>query len=147
MNSRTHRQRERETERERERRKSTGVRNSSPLSSTPRTNEREAQLHPTRKRRSEVPHTPTSSAAVLDLLNLTSAHFELYMYPIHQGKTLPHAGEAHLTSNISDPLLPHAGETLLSNPPSIILDPPKTDLDLDPPKTDLVVATEDRRCH
>ena len=47
-----------------------------------------------------------------------------------QGSELPHAGEAHLTSNISNPLLPHAGETLLSNPPSTIPDPPKTD----PPK-------------
>ncbi|KAF3951859.1 hypothetical protein CMV_022529 [Castanea mollissima] len=37
-----------------------------------------------------------------------------------------------------------AGETLLSNPPSTIPDPPKTDLVLDPPKTDLVAAFEDR---
>ena len=140
MNSKTHR------EIERERRKSTGVRNPSPLSSTPCTNERETQLHPTRSRRSEVPHTSTSSAAVPDPLNLAIAHFELCMYPIHQGKTLPHAGETHLTSNISDSSLPHANETLLSNPPSTIPDPPKTDLDLDPPKTDLVVATKDRRC-
>ena len=42
-----------------------------------------------------------------------------------QGSELRHAGEAHLTSNISNPLLPHAGETLLSNPPSTIPDPPK----------------------
>ncbi|KAF3955871.1 hypothetical protein CMV_018959 [Castanea mollissima] len=52
------------------------------------------------------PHIPLSSAAVPVPLNLTSAYFELCMYPIHQGKTLPHAGEAHLTSNISDPSLP-----------------------------------------
>ena len=92
---------------ERERRKSTGVRNPSPLSSTPRTNEREMQLHPTRRRRFEVPHTPTSSAAIPNPLNLTSTHFELYMYSIHQGKTLPHADETHLTFNISNPSLPH----------------------------------------
>ena len=55
-------------ERERERRKSTGVRNPSPLSSTPCTG--------------------------------------VYMYPIQQGKHLPHASEAHLTSNISDLSLP-----------------------------------------
>nr|POE64611.1 hypothetical protein CFP56_41035 [Quercus suber] len=90
-----------------------------------------------------------SSTVVPNPLNLTSAHFELSMYPIHQGKTLPHAGEAHLTSNISDLSLLHASETLLSNPPYTIPDPPKTDppktnLDLDPPKTDLVATVEDR---
>ena len=69
---------ERERERERER-ESKGVWNPSPLSSTPRTNERETQLHPTRRRRSEVPHNPTSSAAVPDPLNLTSAHWALHV--------------------------------------------------------------------
>ena len=49
----------------------------------------------------------------------------------HAGEAhFPHASEAHLTSNISDLSLPHAGETLLSNPPSTILYPPKTN----PPK-------------
>ena len=43
--------------------------------STPHTNKRETQLHPTRSRQSEVPPSP-------------------------------HVGEAHLTSNIFDPLLP-----------------------------------------
>nr|POE92657.1 hypothetical protein CFP56_35200 [Quercus suber] len=88
------------------------------FSSTPCTNERETGLHPTRQRRSEVhPHSEEqrhrfplhaggfSPFSSLLSLNLTSAHFELCMYPIHQGKTLPHAGEAHLTSNISDPSL------------------------------------------
>ena len=45
-------------------------------------------------------------------------------------QTLPHAGEAHLTSNIFDLSLPYAGKTLLSNPPSTIPDPSK----IDPPK-------------
>ena len=86
------------------------------LSSTLCTNERETQLHPTLQRQSEIhPHSDEqccrfplrasefSPFSSLLSLNLTSAHFELYMYPIHQGKTLPHANEAIPASNISNP--------------------------------------------
>ena len=113
---------------------------------------RTLQLHPTHQRegdrapppmptlvrgpptlRQVVPLSPFSS--VLSL-NLTSAHFELCMYLIHQDKTLPTPAKP-----ISPPTYPihrshAAGETLLLYPPSTILDPPKTDL---------VAAIEDRR--
>ena len=80
--------------------------------STPRTNERETQLHPTRNRRSEVP-PPTLAKPISPPTFLIRC--------------------SHVT-----------GETLLSNPPSTIFDPPKTDLVLDPPKTDLITIAEDR---
>ena len=74
------------------------------------------QLHPhapTIERLSSTPHfverltsthTPTPVRWVFSLFfsSLTFAHFELCMYPIYQGKNLPHAGEAIPTSNISD---------------------------------------------
>ena len=88
------------------------------FNSTPHTNERETELHPTCWHQSEVhPHSDEqrrrfplraggfSPFSSLLSLNLTPAHFELCMYPIHQGKTHPHVDEAHLTSNISDPSL------------------------------------------
>ena len=77
------------------------------------------QLHPhapTIERRSSTPHfvegltsthTPTPVRWVFSLFfsSLTSAHFELYIYPIHQGKNLTHTDEAIPTSNISNPSL------------------------------------------
>ena len=83
-----------------------------PSTPPPRTNDRETQLHPTLRQRSDIhphsdtapPYTPTLVRWVFSLFfsSLTFAHFELCMYPIYQGKNLPHAGEAIPTSNISD---------------------------------------------
>ena len=88
------------------------------------------QLHPTHQREgNRAPsHAPTSVRGPPTLWRVASpfsplhqcvfsiffssltqphlAYFKLCMYPIHQGKTLPHADEAHLTSNISDLSLP-----------------------------------------
>ena len=123
MISRTYKQREREREREGERRKSTGVRNPSPLSSTPHTNEREMQLHPTRRRRFEVPHTPTSSAAIPN--HSTSP-------PSTLSSTCTRSTKAKLSLMPTKPISPStspirhshiASETLLSNPPSTIPNP------------------------
>ena len=83
-----------------------------PLAPPPRTDDREMQLHPTPRRRFDIhphsnaapPHTLTLVRWVFSLFfsSLTFAHFELCMYPIHQGKNLPHAGKAIPTSNVFD---------------------------------------------
>ena len=86
-----------------------------PSAPPPRTDDRETQLHPTLCPRFNVhPHsnaappqtlTPVWRVFSLFFSSLTSAHFKLCMYPIHQGKNLPHVGEAIPTSNVFDLLL------------------------------------------
>ena len=81
-----------------------------PSTLPPRIDNGETQLHPTLRQRSNIhphsdtapPHTLMQVRWVFSLFfsSLTSAHFELCMYPIHQGKNLPHVGEAIPTSNI-----------------------------------------------
>ena len=135
MISRTQREREREREH----------RGPKPISPQlhPFNNEREMQLHPTYRCRSEVP--TLRWAAPSYQIHSTSP-------PSTLSSRCTQSTKAKLSLTLVKPIsLPTspirhshvASEKLLSNPPSTIpnppkTNPPKTNLDLDPPKTDLV---------
>ena len=111
-----------------------------------------APPHAPRERRNSTPYVDAS-------LRSPTLRRAVSPYPIHSTSPLPTLSSACTRSNKENislmpakPISPPTslicrshvgGETLLSNLPSTIPDPPKTDLDLDQPKTDLIVAAKD----